>query len=61
MTGERAVGRHRTFWVSDAFDSMIESTRKKVGMSRSSFYKYCITKTLEQLQVLSSAVKESED
>jgi len=35
---------------------MIEQTRKKLGMNRSRFIQYCITKTLQELSVLSETV-----
>jgi hypothetical protein len=37
---------------------MVEQTRKKLGMNRSRFIQYCITKTLQELSVLSETVHE---
>ncbi|MBS7612468.1 hypothetical protein KEJ27_09790 [Candidatus Bathyarchaeota archaeon] len=37
---------------------LTEDTRKKLGMSRSRFIQYCVTKTLQELNVLSSTVHE---
>jgi metal-responsive CopG/Arc/MetJ family transcriptional regulator len=38
---------------------MVESTRKQLKMNRSRFIQYCITKTLQELNVLSQTVHKS--
>lgn len=35
---------------------MVEETRKKLGMNRSRFFQYCIMKTLQELNVLTSNI-----
>jgi len=37
---------------------MVEEVRKKLGFSRSGFLRYCILRTLEDLDILSNKVKE---
>jgi len=49
-------GLRRTVWVPNKLDDAIESTRKRLGMNRSSFYKYAVTKLLQELSVLSETV-----
>jgi ACT domain-containing protein len=44
----------RTLSVRKELDFMVEQTRQKIGMSRSGFYKYAITKLLQELSVLST-------
>jgi metal-responsive CopG/Arc/MetJ family transcriptional regulator len=38
---------------------MVESTRQQLKMNRSRFIQYCITKTLQELNVLSQTVHKS--
>jgi ACT domain-containing protein len=39
-------------------DAIIEDTRKKLGMGRSVFYKYAITRLLQEINVLSTKAKQ---
>jgi len=39
---------------------LVEETRQRLGMSRSRFIQYCVTRTLEQLSVLTSEVHKKE-
>jgi len=50
----------RSFAISADMDQMIEETRKKLGLNRSAFFKYAITKLLQELSVLSSTVHKEE-
>lgn len=45
-------GERRTVWVPETLDLMIENTRGKLGMNRSSFYKYALIKLLQELSIL---------
>ena len=54
-------GVRRTVWVSNALDILIEDTRKKLGMNRSTFYKYAVTKLLQELLILSKTLHEEKD
>ena len=38
---------------------MVEQTRKKLGMNRSRFIQYCVTKTLQELSVLAENAHKS--
>lgn len=55
-----AKGKRRTFWVSTDMDQLIEETRKKLKMSRSNFYRYAVTRLLQELSVLTSKAHEKE-
>jgi len=50
----------RAVAISRDFDALIEDTRKKLGMNRSAFYKYAVTKLLQELSVLTRSVHEDE-
>lgn len=39
---------------------LCEQTRQKLGMNRSRFFQYCITRTLEELNVLSFEVHKGD-
>lgn len=49
-------GERRTVWVPEALDRMIENARIKLGMNRSAFYKYALTKLLQELSILTETV-----
>jgi len=53
-------GRMESVWMSNTFFSMAEETRRKLGMTRSGFYRYAITRLLEEMSVLSSKAHEQE-
>lgn len=53
-------GIRRVVWMPLELDSLAEETRKKLGLSRSGFYKYAVTQLLQQLSVLSHTVKKGE-
>jgi hypothetical protein len=50
-------GKRRTIWVPLEMDTLIENTRKKLGLNRSSFFKYAATKLLQELDVLTEELK----
>lgn len=51
-------GTRRTIWVASDMDIIIENTRKRLGMNRSAFYKYALTKLLQDLSILSARVHQ---
>ena len=51
-------GERRTFWMQNDLDQLVEEVRKKLGMSKSSFYRYAVVRLLEQMSVLSTKAKE---
>jgi ACT domain-containing protein len=44
--------------VPTELDNIIENTREKLGLNRSAFYKYAVTRVLQELNVLSKTVHE---
>lgn len=56
----KTKGKRRTFWVSTDMDQLIEETRKKLSMSRSNFYRYAVTRLLQELSVLTAKAHETE-
>ncbi|MHA1628555.1 MAG: hypothetical protein ACTSVS_00005 [Candidatus Heimdallarchaeota archaeon] len=53
-------GIRRVVWLPKRLDKIIEKNRVKLGFTRSGFYRYCITKTLQELSILSSASKQAD-
>ncbi|MEM2440516.1 MAG: hypothetical protein QW493_04805 [Candidatus Bathyarchaeia archaeon] len=53
-------GVRRVVWMPLELDRIAEDTRKKMGYTRSGFYKYAVTLLLQQLSVLSTTVKKGE-
>jgi len=53
----KPVGVVRTFWVPAEMDAIIEETRRSLGMSKSSFYRYAIMRFLQEINVLSSRAR----
>ena len=51
-------GERRTFWVSNNLDAIIEEVRKKLGLSKSAFYRYAVVRLLEEMSILSTKAKE---
>ena len=49
-------GERRTVWIPAHMDSLIEDTRKKLGMNRSAFYKYAVVRLLQELSMLTQTV-----
>ena len=50
-------GERRTFWLRNDLDVLVEETRKKLGMSKSGFYRYAVIRLLEEMSVLSTKAK----
>jgi len=53
-------GVRRVFWLPNEMDEVVESIRKKLGMSRSAFYRHAVIRLLEEYSMLSS-LAHSED
>ncbi|MGB9960242.1 MAG: hypothetical protein ACPLKQ_06970 [Candidatus Bathyarchaeales archaeon] len=53
-------GMEIAIYVPKQLFEMVEETRKKLGMNRSRFFQYCITKTLQELNVLTSNIHKEE-
>jgi ACT domain-containing protein len=48
-------GKRRTFWLPHKLDSKAEEVRQRLGLSRSTFYRYAVIKLVEE-----SNIKHSE-
>jgi len=57
---QKENGVRRVVWMPSELDNIAESTRAKLGLNRSAFYKYALTKMLQELNVLSKTVHENE-
>jgi len=55
------MGVRRLLWLPKELDEVIEETRKKLGMSKSAFYRYAVTRLLEEMSVLSTKAKENSE
>ena len=55
---ENRKGAYHGIYLPSRLDELCEEARKKLGMSRSRFIQYCITKTLQELNVLSHTLHE---
>lgn len=51
---EEENGIRRVVWIPHELDMIIERVRKKLGLSRSSFYRNAVLRYLESLSVISS-------
>ena len=51
-------GHLRSFWMPGQMDKLVEDTRQNIGMNRSAFYKYAITRLLQEMSVLSTKAHE---
>jgi len=51
-------GIRRAFWLHNDLDEIVEEARRKLGMSRSGFYRYALIRLLENLSILSSKAHE---
>ena len=49
-------GTRRSVWMPKDLDIVVEKARRKLGLNRSAFYKYALTKLLQDLSLLSEAV-----
>lgn len=55
--GNGGGGRRRVVWMPHELDDLAERTRKRLGLTRSGFFRYAVTQLLQQLSVLSTTVK----
>jgi hypothetical protein len=53
-------GTRRSVWMPEDLDLVVEKARHKLGLNRSAFYKYALTKLLQDLSLLSEAVHRKE-
>jgi len=51
-------GERRTFWIPNNLDIIIEYVRMKLGMNKSSFYRYAVVRLLEEMSISSTKAKE---
>ncbi|MEM2150953.1 MAG: hypothetical protein QXG68_05435 [Candidatus Bathyarchaeia archaeon] len=51
---EGETGVRRVVWIPNELDEIIESVRKRLGISRSGFYRNAVLRYLESLSVISS-------
>jgi hypothetical protein len=51
-------GVRRLVWLPIELDSTIEEVRQRLGMSKSAFYRYAITRLLQEMSILSTKAKE---
>ena len=52
-------GRTELVYLSENLFLLAERIRQDLGMSRSGFYRYCVLKTLDSMNVLSTRAKQS--
>jgi hypothetical protein len=51
-------GIRQMVWLPNDLYEITERVRKRMGYSRSGFYRYCVQRLLEQLNVMSTIAKE---
>lgn len=54
------TGRMESVWLPNTLYDITEETRQRLGMGKSAFYRYAITRLLEEMSVLSTKVKEKQ-
>jgi len=52
------TGRTELVYLSEELFQLVETVRKKLGMSRSAFYRHCIMTYLESKSLLSTHLKQ---
>lgn len=52
------TGHMESVWLPNTLFDITEETRKKIGMNRSAFYRYAITRLLQEMSILSTKAKE---
>lgn len=55
------TGRMESVWLPNTLYEITEETRQRIGMSKSAFYRYAITRLLEEMSVLSTKAKENQE
>ena len=58
---QKEQGTRRTMWISADLDAIVEEARKKLGLSKSGFYRYAILRLLQELNVLTTRVEEKNE
>lgn len=53
-------GKPIAVYFPESLNEMVEATRKKLKMNRSRFIQYCVLKTLQELNVVSSNIHETD-
>ena len=56
--GDKNCGKRGLVYLKTYLFETAELVRKKLGLSRSGFYRYCVIRTLDSMSVLSKKVKE---
>ena len=51
-------GARRLVWLPTELDKTVELVRTRLGMSKSAFYRYAITRLLQEMSILSTKAKE---
>ncbi|MGO9643682.1 MAG: hypothetical protein ACLPY5_02925 [Candidatus Bathyarchaeia archaeon] len=52
-------GSRQVVWLSNDLFVLTETVRAQLGLSKSGFYRYCILKTLDSMNILSTKAKQS--
>jgi hypothetical protein len=52
-------GVRRVVWIPTKLDQKIEEARKTIGYTRSGFYRYAVTRLLEEMSMLSKGKRIS--
>ncbi len=52
------TGHMESVWLPNILYEITEETRKKIGMNRSAFYRFAITRLLQEMSILSTKAKE---
>ncbi|HYW01586.1 MAG TPA: hypothetical protein VE862_08960 [Candidatus Acidoferrum sp.] len=52
-------GSRQVVWLSNDLFALTETVRVQLGLSKSGFYRYCILRTLDSMDVLSAKAKRS--
>ncbi|MGO9644793.1 MAG: hypothetical protein ACLPY5_08615 [Candidatus Bathyarchaeia archaeon] len=52
-------GSRQVVWLSNDLVQITETVRAQLGLSKSGFYRYCILRTLDSMDVLSTKAKQS--
>lgn len=54
---EKETGKRRTLWLSNDLDDKAETIRKKLGLSRSGFLRYCVVEVVKDFAVAQETTK----
>ncbi|MEM3736557.1 MAG: hypothetical protein QXJ75_00480 [Candidatus Bathyarchaeia archaeon] len=56
---DKGKGVNRLIYLPNQIDEIVETTRRRLGYSRSSFYRYAVTLLLQDLNILTKTVNAS--